>query len=223
MYRSGGNDLKRDTILEAARERKKHILFLILGILAFIWSFIGHSDSFAWVMLSLPIVIGVLILVLTYKRFTFTTFAYAMSLLYVVILLIGAKYTYTYNPLFDAIKDYFGHTRNFYDRVGHLAQGFIPVIVFKEIMLIGGYLKRSKFFYVVLFSMVLAFSAAWELLEFAAVLISNKPALYIMSLQGDILDTQWDMTMAVVGAVISLLLLGKYHDKKIAEHDSGGK
>ena len=168
-------------------------------------------------MLSLPIVMGVTATVLTYRRFTFTTFVYALGLLYVIILMIGAKYTYTYNPLFDFIKDSLGHSRNFYDRVGHFAQGFIPVLVFKEIILRPGHMKRGPFFHLVLLCMVLAFSAAWELLEFGAVLISGMDARYIMSLQGDMLDTQWDMFMALCGAAVSLLLFNRYHDKKMAE------
>jgi putative membrane protein len=198
-------------------ELRKHVLFLIIGVAFFIWSYIGHYDTFGWIMLSLPIVMGLVATVVTYRRFTFTTFVYALGLMYVIILIIGAKYTYTYNPLFDLIKDSLGHTRNFYDRVGHFAQGFVPVLVFKEIILRPGHMKRGPFFYLVLLCMVLAFSAAWELLEFGAVLISGMDARYILSLQGDMLDTQWDMFMAVIGAVISLIMLNKYHDKKMAE------
>ncbi|HSL93091.1 MAG TPA: DUF2238 domain-containing protein [Bacillota bacterium] len=203
--------------IERSSEFRKHVLFLIIGTAFFIWSYIGHSDTFAWIMLSLPIVMGVVATVATYRRFTFTTFVYALGLLYVIILMAGAKYTYTYNPLFDFIKDNLGHTRNFYDRVGHFAQGFIPVLVFKEIILRPGHMKRGPFFYLVLLCMVLAFSAAWELLEFGAVIISGMDARYIMSLQGDLLDTQWDMFMAVIGAVVSLLMFNRYHDKKMAE------
>lgn len=198
-------------------EFRRHVLFLVIGIGFFIWSFIGHTDTFGWVMLSLPIVLGVVATVATYRRFTFTTFVYALGLLYVIILVVGAKYTYTYNPLFDFIKDSLGQTRNFYDRVGHFAQGFIPVLVFKELILRPGHMKRGPFYLLVLLCMVLAFSAAWELLEFVAVLISGMDYRYIMSLQGDMLDTQWDMFMAVCGAVVSLALFDRYHDKKMAE------
>lgn len=209
--------MEKARTVDPKTEFKKHLLFLIIGIGSFIWSFIGHTDTFGWVMLSLPIVLGVAVAAATYRRFTFTTFVYALGLLYVIILVIGAKYTYTYNPLFDFIKDSLGHTRNFYDRVGHFAQGFIPVLVFKELILRPGHMKRGPMFYLVLLCMVLAFSAAWELLEFGAVLISGMDYRYIMSLQGDMLDTQWDMFMAVCGAVVSLALLNKYHDKKMAE------
>ncbi|XMB86039.1 DUF2238 domain-containing protein [Mycoplasmatota bacterium WC44] len=202
------------------KEKKKHILLLVLSFFILVWSAIFPLDKFAWVMLTLPAVIYVLCLVFTYKKFQFTTLAYIMVFVHIAILLTGAKYTYNQNPLFLVLKEIFNSSRNHFDRVGHLAQGFAPVFLVKEFLLRKGYLKRSKFFYVIVFSFILAISASWELLEFLATIISNKPASYVLSNQGDIWDTQWDMVMALIGALSSLLIFGKLHDKKIEEIES---
>ncbi len=196
-------------------ERKKHIVLLALITVLILWSAIDAYDYFAWFMLTLPSVIMVLVLSLTYKKFQFTTLTYIMVFAHIIILLLGAKYTYAGNPLFLLVQEVLNHSRNNFDRVGHFMQGFAPLFMVKEYMLRRGYMKRSKFFYLILFCFILAISATWELLEFLTALISNKPAIYILSLQGDIWDSQWDMIMALVGAVVSLLLFGKLHDKKI--------
>ncbi len=193
---------------------KERRLVLALTIVL-IWSSINAEDYFAWVMLTIPALIYVGTLIATHKKFKFTYFAYVLVFVHVVILLIGAKYTYTYNPLFEEIKEIFNLSRNHYDRVGHFALGFVPAIIAREFLLRKGYFKKSKFFYVTVFAFVLALSATWELLEFFATIISGRPAQYILSLQGDSLDTQKDMLLAVIGAALALVFLGKIHDKWI--------
>jgi putative membrane protein len=195
--------------------REKRLVLALLAVL--IWSAIDAHDYFAWTMLTIPTVIYAGTLIATHKKFRFTYFTYVLVFIHIVILLIGAKYTYTHNPLFEEVKEIFNISRNHYDRVGHLAQGFVPAIVAREFLLRKGYFKKSKFFYVTIFAFVLAISAAWELLEFLAVVISNLPAKYVLSLQGDYLDTQKDMFLAFVGAAIALVTLGKSHDKRIKD------
>jgi putative membrane protein len=190
---------------------------VILLIIVLIWSAIDARDYFAWTMLTIPVIIYAGTLIATYKKFRFTYFTYVLVFIHIVILLIGAKYTYTHNPLFEEVKEIFNISRNHYDRVGHLAQGFVPAIVAREFLLRKGYFEKSKFFYVTIFAFVLAISAAWELLEFFAVVISNLPAKYVLSLQGDYLDTQKDMLLAFVGAALALVTLGKMHDKWIRD------
>jgi putative membrane protein len=199
------------------KEHKLHIILLILSGGVFIWSFIGLYDLFAWTMLTIPILLLILYAVVTYRRFQFTSIAYIMLFFYIIILWIGAKYTYTLNPWFDIIQEMFNHSRNHYDRVGHFAQGFVPVFFVKEYLLRKRHFKRTFFFYLVVFMMILAIAAAWELLEFAATIISNRPADYMLAAQGDIWDTQWDMTYALIGAAVSLLTFGKMHDRQIAK------
>lgn len=201
---------------DPSKEKKKLVLMAYLFVLVVIWSAIKPYNYLSWSLMVIPASIYGLTLAFTIKKFQFTTFAYFMVFLHIVILLIGSKYTYTLNPLFEFIKDIFNSNRNNFDRVGHLAQGFIPIILVKEFYLRQGYMVRSKFFYVTIFAFVLAISASYELLEFLAGIISGKPD-YILSPQGDNLDTQWDMVMALVGAALSLLIFRKYHDRKIIE------
>ena len=195
--------------------KEKHLVLVFIAVL--IWSAIDARDYFAWTMLTIPVIIYAGTLIATHKKFRFTYFTYVLVFIHIVILLIGAKYTYTHNPLFEEVKEIFNISRNHYDRVGHLAQGFVPAIVAREYLLRKGYFKKSKFFYVTIFAFVLAISAAWELLEFFAVVISNLPAKYVLSLQGDYLDTQKDMLLAFIGTALALVTLGKTHDKRIRD------
>ena len=198
-------------------ERKKHIILLILSMVFIIRSIIDVTDYFAWFMLTLPSVILVISLSLTYKKFRFTTLTYVIIFLHIVVLTIGAKYRYAGNPLFLNLKDVFNLNRNYFDRVGHFMQGFAPMFMVKEVLLRRGYMKKSKIFYLISIGFILGISATWELLEFAATLITGKPSSYIMSSQGVLWDTQWDMILAIIGAVVALLIFGKLHDRKIGE------
>lgn len=196
---------------------RKEVWLLVVIIILLIWSSINAKDYLAWVMLTIPSLIYIVVLVSTYNKFRFTYFSYVLVSIHIVILLIGAKYTYTSNPLFEYLKEVLNLSRNHYDRLGHVAQGFIPAIITREFLLRKGYFIKSKFFYVTVFAFVLAISASWELLEFFAIIISNRPARYILSFQGDILDTQKDLLLAVVGAACSLIFLGRAHDRRIKE------
>jgi putative membrane protein len=197
------------------QEKHTHLTFYIIGLLFFAWSYINHVDTFGWVLLSAPVVIISAFFVATYKKFTFSTMVYFFGLLWAIVLLIGAKYTYTYNPLFEMLKEMFGHSRNHYDRFGHFAQGFVPVMLYKEFFIRKGFLQRTKALSFILVSLVLAFSAFYELLEFFATVVSNQPQSYILDLQGDMWDTQYDMLYAIIGAITSLWLFGKKHDREI--------
>ena len=206
MPRNSNNRSKNDY-----KERR-----LLIGlIIVLIWSAIDVEDYFAWLMLTIPALIYAGVLIATHNKFRFTYFAYVLVFIHIVILLIGAKYTYTFNPLFEEIQEIFNLSRNYYDRLGHLAQGFVPAIIAREFLLRKGYFKKTKFFYVTVFAYVLAVSASWELLEFSAVIISGRPAEYILSLQGDLLDAQKDMLAAFIGGALALVFLGKAHDNRI--------
>jgi putative membrane protein len=213
----GGVSMHSEKKFDSEKEKRKHIALLAFFFLVLIWSVINPHDYFSWLLLTIPPVIYVSVLIFTYKKLKFTTFTYFMVFIHVTILLIGSKYTYTLNPLFFELKELFSLSRNYYDRVGHIAQGFIPVFIVKEFLLRKYYFKRSKFFYLIVFSLVLAFSAFYELLEFAVVIISGKPANVIISPQGDPWDTHWDMVMALVGAALGLITFGRLHDKKMDE------
>lgn len=208
-------DLKKQNI----KIERSHIIMLSIFFIVLIWSAIKPFSFLTWLLEALPAIIMVLVLSLTYRRFKFSTFVYIIVLFHTIILLIGSKYTYERNPFFDYLMENFDLNRNYFDRVGHFAQGFTPAVMAKELLLGKGYLKRSKFFYYIVISIVLAVSAAYELVEFAASRISGVPGYIVLSYQGDEWDTQWDMIMALLGAVTALTVFGKIHDKKINSLD----
>lgn len=207
--------MKNDGNINQNEIENSHRFMLIVFFLTLLWSVIKPFSFITWLLQALPAIIMVLVLSLLFKHFKFSEFVYYAVLIHVVILLIGSKYTYERNPLFDVLMEKFDLNRNYYDRVGHLAQGFTPAIIAKEYLLREGYLKKSKIFYYIVMSIVLAVSAAYELLEFAASRISGVPAEKVLSFQGDIWDTQWDMVMALIGATVALTVFRRIHDKSM--------
>ncbi len=197
------------------KEKRLHQTLFLLSMVVFVWSYVGHYDTFAWSMLSLPIVLMLAYAVITYPRFQFTSIAYIMLLIYVIVLWIGAKYTYNMNPWFDIIQETFDHSRNHYDRVGHFFMGFVPIFFIKEYLLRKNHFKRSFFFYLVMFLMILGIAATWELLEFLATIISDRPADYMLAAQGDIWDTHWDILYAPIGAAVYFVTLSRLHDRQM--------
>jgi putative membrane protein len=196
-------------------EHRIHISLLIIGLIVFGWSYIDHKLTFGWILLSVPIITVVSLFIFTYKKFTFTTLVYIIGFLYACLLMVGAKYTYTYVPLFDSISESMGWTRNYYDRVAHFAQGFVPFLIFKEYLLRKKILSKSNITNLVIIALVLGFSASWELLEYVTAELSGMSQSFILDMQGDIWDTQLDMLSALLGAMASWLILGKYHMKLI--------
>jgi putative membrane protein len=202
-------------------EQKFHLLLLFIGILVFIWSYVDHKSTFGWTLLSAPVVIAAIFFTWTYKKFTFSSLVYFLGFLWACLLLWGAKYTFTYVPFFEYLSDVFGWTRNYFDRSTHFAQGFVPYLIFREYLLRKGILTSKKLTNLVLFTLVLGFSASWELIEFSASIISGRSQSFILDMQGDIWDTQMDMVFALVGAISSSIILGKLHlstiNKKMTE------
>lgn len=200
---------------ERKKMEKSHKLMLGVFIVVLIWSAIKPYSFITWLPEALPAIVMVVGFGLTYNKYRLSNFAYFVIFIHIIIILIGSKYTYERNPLFNYLMERYNLNRNYYDRVGHFAQGFTPAIVAKEILLKEGYLKRSKIFYYILMSIVLAISAFYELIEFATSKITGIPGYIILSYQGDEWDTQWDMTMALIGGIIALALFRKIHDKSM--------
>lgn len=200
-------------------EKKKHIMLLIMSFLVYILSAINPNSYLVWFLNTIPTLMLVSIVILTYKKFTFSTFVYFIIFIHVTILLIGAKYSYQLNPFFDKLTEIFDFSRNHYDRVGHFAQGLTPALMAKELLLRMGYMKRSKMFYFIIMCIALAISASYELFEFLFAKISNYPIEFVLAYQGDVWDTQWDMIMALSGALTGLIILGPLHDKYIKRMD----
>jgi len=191
------------------------VLWAMAFIVVFIWSAINPKDYPTWVLEVAPAVIGFVVLMLTRKNFPLTTLCYSLILLHCWILFVGGHYTYAEVPLFDRIQEMFNHSRNNYDKVGHIAQGFIPAIICREII-IRLKIINSKFFthfFTVCFC--LALSAFYELLEWWVAELTGEAAEMFLSTQGYIWDTQADMAWALFGAICALTLLGHVHNKQI--------
>ena len=157
------------------------------------------------------------ILVLTYRRFPLTPLAYRLILGQALILMIGGHWTYAEVPAGDWVRDAFGLARNPYDRLGHLAQGFVPAIVAREILLRRTPLRPGGWLSALVWCVVMAVSATWELFEWVSALIGGSAADDFLGAQGDIWDTQWDMFMAGAGAILSLLLFSRAHDRQLGK------
>lgn len=195
--------------------RRYHAVLRTTLAVVFIWSLVRPHDGFTWLLEAFPVIIGLPILLLTYRRFPFSRLAYGLMLLHAVILLVGAHYTYAEMPLFNWLRDSYDLDRNYYDRLGHLAQGFIPAIVVREILLRQSPLKPGKWLAFVVLSICLAISALYEMLEWWVAVASGSDAVAFLATQGDVWDTQWDMFLCLLGAIASLALLSHRHDRSL--------
>ncbi|MCX7627312.1 MAG: DUF2238 domain-containing protein [Methylophilaceae bacterium] len=190
-------------------------LLFALFVPVFLWSAIAPRDRFIWLLEVAPVLIALPLLMLTHARFPLSRLAYALILVHAVILLVGGHYTYAEVPLFNWLRDEYGLARNYYDRVGHVAQGFVPAIVAREILLRTSPLRRGKWLFFLVTCVCLAISACYELLEWWVALASGSEAVAFLATQGDVWDTQWDMFLALCGAVAAQWILGRAHDRSM--------
>ncbi len=191
-------------------------VLLVVGAIALAVSGVAPHDRLTWLLEVAPILIAVPVLIATARRFPLTPLAYRLIFLHALILMLGGHYTYAEVPLGDWVADALGLARNPYDRLGHLAQGFVPAIVVREILIRRSPLRPGKWLAFLVVCVCLAISAAYELIEWWSALIGGESADAFLGTQGDQWDTQWDMFTALVGAVAALALLGRYHDRQIA-------
>lgn len=190
------------------------MLGFVLAVLA--WSGWHPKDTFTWFLEVAPVLIGVPLLWITHRRFPLTSLAYALLAIHAAILMVGGHYTYAEMPLFDTLRDALGLARNHYDRVGHVAQGFVPAIVAREILLRRSPLQAGKWLFFLVSCVCLAISACYEFIEWWVALASGDEAVAFLATQGDVWDTQWDMFLALLGALASQTLLGRWHDRQLA-------
>ena len=194
----------------------RYEIALLLSLLAIlIWSGIEPHDRFTWFLEVAPVLIGVPILIYVWPRFRLTPVVYTLLWIHAVILMVGGKYTYAEVPLGFWLQDTFGFARNHYDRIGHFAQGFIPAMLAREILIRKSPLRGSRWLPFVVVSICLAFSAFYELIEFWTALVAGGGAEAFLGTQGDVWDTQWDMQMALVGAIVALVALSRLHDREL--------
>jgi putative membrane protein len=191
-------------------------VLLVVGAAALLVSGIAPHDRLTWLLEVAPILIAVPVLVATARRFPLTPLAYRLIFVHALILMLGGHYTYAEVPLGDWVAEALGLARNPYDRLGHLAQGFVPAIVVREILIRRSPLRPGKWLTFLVVCVCLAISAAYELVEWWSALLGGENADAFLGTQGDQWDTQWDMFTALVGAIAAVALLGRYHDRQIA-------
>jgi len=198
----------------AGRIKIKH-LWLAIFLIALIWSGINPKDQFTWFLEVLPAIIGLIVIIATYNSFRLTPLVYSLILIHSIILMVGGHYTYAEVPLFDTLQELMGSSRNNYDKVGHFAQGFVPALITREIILRKNVINGVKWqnFFIVCFA--LAFSAFYELIEWWVALTSEEAADAFLGTQGYVWDTQSDMGLALLGAIIALITLSKYHNRQL--------
>jgi putative membrane protein len=189
------------------------LLALVLAVLA--WSGLAPHDRFTWFLEVVPVLIGIPIVVLTAKRFPLTPLACVLLAIHACILMVGGKYTYAEVPLGYWMGHLMGWTRNNYDRLGHLAQGFVPAVVSREVLLRTTPLKRGKWLAFLTLCVCLAISASYELFEWGTAIATGTAADAFLGTQGDPWDTQEDMAMAAVGAVLALVTMSGVHDRQL--------
>ena len=190
-------------------------LLLALTLAVFVWSGAWPYDRFTWCLEVFPAVIAGIVLLATYRRIRLSNLLYVLIAIHAMILMVGGKYTYARVPLGTWMEHWFGFTRNHYDRIGHFAQGFVPAIAAREILIRVARYRRDAWLNVVIFSICMAISALYELLEWAVAELTGTAAEAFLGTQGDVWDTQKDMAMAAVGAICALVLLRRWHDRSM--------
>jgi putative membrane protein len=201
------------------QNRTLQYAWIAIFLATFIWSAVNPHDYPTWLLEVFPAVLGAAVIWYTRDTYPLTQLTYILILIHCLILMVGGHYTYAEVPMFEWIRDEFGQQRNNYDKLGHFVQGFVPVIVAREIVIRNKVFNSARWrdFFIVCFC--LGFSAFYELIEWWVALLSEEAAESFLGTQGYIWDTQSDMAYALVGAVLALLLLGKLHDQQLR---SGG-
>jgi putative membrane protein len=202
-----------------ASHRRLALVLLAVVLAALTWSGIGPRDRLTWVLEVIPVVVAVPLLVFTAGRFPLTPLAYVLVAVHSLILVYGGHYTYALTPFGDWMREAFAFERNHYDRIGHLMQGFGPAIIARELLLRTSPLRPGKWLFALVTLSILGVSAIYEFTEWWAALAGGDSAGAFLGTQGDVWDTQWDMFLAGIGAMLAQLLLGKLHDRQLARLD----
>ena len=195
---------------------REPLILLGLAVMALAVSGASPRDRFTWLLEVAPVLIGIPLLIWSYRRFPLTPLLYRLLLAHALILILGGHYTYAEVPPGCWVRDALGLARNHYDRLGHFAQGFVPAILAREILLRKTPLRRGGWLFFLVTCVCLAFSAFYELIEWWTALLSGEGATAFLGTQGDVWDTQWDMFLALVGALAAQLTLSRVHDRQLA-------
>jgi putative membrane protein len=182
-----------------------------------VWSGIGPRDTITWCLEVAPAVLGGVVLWFTREKFPLTTLVYVLILIHCVVLMIGGHYTYAEVPLGDWVRELVDGTRNNYDKLGHFVQGFVPVMIARELMIRLRVFNSPRWRDFFIVSFCLGFSAFYELIEWWVALLSDEAAEAFLGTQGYVWDTQSDMGWALFGALAALVLLSRLHDRQLRE------
>jgi len=198
--------------------RAIHIVLLVSAMAAGIWSGLWPKERFTWLMEVAPAIVGGAILVATYRRFQFTTVSYVLVWLFALILMVGGHWTYAEVPIGNWVRDAWGLSRNHFDRFGHFFQGVVPALLARELLVRTSPLRPGKWLFTVCVALSVAISAAYELFEWQyAVIFGGAQAESFLGSQGDPWDAQKDMFMALLGAAVSLILLGRWQSRQMTK------
>lgn len=192
-------------------------LLLVVFFIVLTWSAVNPKEYFTWLLEVFPAFVALGLLIVTYKKFRLTNLVYTLILVHSIILMVGGHYTYAEVPLFDRIKEILGQERNNYDKVGHFAQGFIPAMVIREIFIRKRVVNSPGWRNFLTVCTCLAISAAYEFLEWFVAVSTGQGAEAFLGTQGYVWDTQSDMLYASAGAILALVVLGRWHNKQLQE------
>ena len=192
------------------------LLLLAVVAGALVVSAVGPTDRLTWWLEVAPVLIAAPVLMLTARRFPLTKLLYVLIAVHALILILGGHYTYAQVPLGYWAQDLFDLARNPYDRLGHFAQGFVPAMIAREILLRSSPLKRGGWLFFIVCCICLAVSACYEFIEWWTAIIGGGSAEAFLGMQGDVWDTQWDMFLALCGAITAQLTLARVHDRTLA-------
>lgn len=196
--------------------RKEPVVLLVLVAVGLVLSAIAPFDRLTWLLEVAPILIGVPVLAATYRRFPLTSLTYRLLFLFCLVLMAGGHWTYARVPLGEWAKEAFGLARNHFDRLGHFLQGFVPAMLVREVLVRRSPLVPGKWLGFLVVCVCLAISAGYEFIEWWSAVIGGANAEEFLGTQGDPWDAQWDMFLATVGATLSVLLLSRLQDRRIA-------
>lgn len=184
--------------------------------LILLWSGIKPRDYYTWILEVFPVIVAVPLLAWLYPRFRFTTLVYVLIAVHCAVLMVGGHYTYAREPLFNWLKEGLHLQRNYYDRLGHFMQGFVPALIAREVLIRKSPLKGSRWLPFIVVSLCLSISVFYEFIEWWTALLSKQAADAFLGTQGDVWDTQWDMFLCLIGASTALLSLSRVQDRHLA-------
>ena len=193
---------------------------LLLGIL--VYSGLAPYDRMTWALEVFPAAVALVLMVATYRRFPLTTLLYVCIFVHCLVLILGGVYTYARVPLGFQIADLLHLTRNPYDKIGHFFQGFVPALVTREILIRGAFVNGRRMRDFLITCVVLAISAFYELIEWWVAVLAGQGADEFLGTQGYAWDTQSDMLLALIGAIVALAFFSSWHDRQLARLKAPG-